>query len=214
MRLVRFPALAACALGVATISATVSATASASEIRLGVTYPGQTGEITSNSTLGGTTSSGGWSQGMRGNVDYLWTIPLVIVGFSFGPGVSVDTRKGTAEGSDLEYRAYSGHLSAGPYFAIIPSVLKLELMGFAGVGTADLKATTSGTSQSQSSRYTEYGANLNVVVAVPVVGLEAGAGVGWLSSTSDQPSTKGGTNVQYQVKNGAPTYNIFVGYRF
>ncbi len=207
MRPVRLSALAACVLGTATVSA--------SEIRLGVTYPGQTGEITSNSSsLGGTTSSSGWSQGVRGNVDYMWTIPLVFVGFSFGPGVTVDTRKGTAEGSDLEYKSYSGHLSAGPYFAIIPSVLKLELLGFAGVGTADLKATTAGTSQNQSSRYTEYGANLNAVVSVPIVGLEAGAGVGWLSSSSDHTAMKGGADVQYAVKNGAPTYNLFVGYRF
>jgi hypothetical protein len=186
------------------------------DLRVGVTLPGKTAQTTTNSQAGGTTARDAWDSAYRFNVDYVsgWSIP--VIGVVAGAGIAGDMRNGKPGGgtTEVEYSAYSGHLRAGPYWGLL-DIINVELTGFYGLGYAQLKEKAGGQSTSDGGTYMEYGANIDVVVTVPEVGLQAGAGTGWLVAGSKHDlRQQSGTTTAYEVAGGNWTATVFVGLRF
>jgi len=123
----------------------------------------------------------------------------------YGVGGSYDKRTGNFSGSSDTYTAYGVHAHAGLYLSFW--LARFELLPFVGVGNAKLDVAGVG---SDSGHVTEYGANLNFVIFVPVVPLSGGVGVGYLHSESSH--SIGGATTDLKADNG--TVSLFIGYSF
>ncbi len=184
------------------------------DLRLSLTYPGGKAKTTVESGGASATTTDAWDSANRINLDYVggWSIPLI--GVVVGAGVTADLRKDDTSTGSLEYQAYSGHVRAGPYWSLLET-LNIELTGQIGYGLATIRSKAAGKETSDSGGYVEYGGDLTIDVAIPVVGLVVGVAGGYIYGGSKHDLDSGsGTSTAIKVINGNWTVTGLLGYRF
>lgn len=139
--------------------------------------------------------------GWRGGVDAAFGVDLLFVGVLGGAGVAVEERNG----SGWEREASVGRVFAGPYLAVGP--VNLELTGSLGKGRATL---TRPDGASDAAGVDELGADLALIVGLPVFPVVVGATGGWLRTRSEHELPGGRVEVESDGWRAA----AIVGWRF
>jgi hypothetical protein len=175
------------------------------DLRVGASIVGKRNDLTVDDGTTSQTAKDGWRRATRVNADWVAGTDLILIGVAYGLGVSVDKRTS----DNLDYQSTIGRVQAGPYVDF--TILQLELLPFAGVGSARIRQEASGGDHDTATSL-EYGANLNLVAAISH--LAVGATVGYLKTDSTATLDQGGTATDYEIRGGDYTAGVFVGYRF
>jgi hypothetical protein len=197
MSITRTLALLACCVGPAAAFDFIQ-----DDLRLGYAWS----STRETATVNGSSTSQNWDRSSRSVLDWVANPNLPLIGVLFGAGLSYDKRTKSTSAGSIDYSAVGAHVHAGAYLSLF-WILRLELMPFVGVGRDDYQAP--GVSSSKAT-VGEYGANLNLVLHLPVLPLCAGVGAGYLHSGSSQDIN--GTTVK--LKADDITAGAFVGLSF